>query len=179
MLVSKINSTNFKSIITDDFVKYTEREEAIKNDIITKLKRPYPKDSQGRNYNQYLKEEKNVDVYLTKERGNPDSVKVVGLWRAKIEDNKIKNPGDDYYVGEYHSFNFNPDDVLEGKKNFIKSTLASFLGIGLPLALIVLCFFGVSKSVEQTKEMPKKIIQMKDSIVDSLKVTKLGEKIIK
>ena len=115
MLINRIHSTNFKAIYEDKNYMTTSNDSRVKNDIINKLHRPYPSDTKKRNYKNYLKEEKNIDILLKKEKNYP--ITVIAVKGAKANGDKIVDYKSQFKVGDYYIRNFNPDDILEMEKH--------------------------------------------------------------
>ena len=104
---------------------------------------------------------------ISKNNNNPDVVKVYG----------VKKQSNLFFVGEYRTFNFNTNNIEIAKKEQIKENIYKTLKVaGIALMAITVALSGKylqKKTVE--KEIPQKIIQVKDSVADSLNTTNFGK----
>lgn len=176
MKINSIEQVNFKSLhVKDEW--FSERERMLADDISRKLLGRFKFDDEKcRTWNEWLKKEKGIDIFVKRANDTQDMLTVFGLKNVKDFDYKLK--GKDFFVvGNYHTTDFDPQDVLTAYKN---EKIAKTLGYVFPAALLAaICIFGglfcksLIKNQEINKELPQKIYQMKDSIVDTLKTTKI------
>lgn len=176
MKINSIEQVNFKSLYVKD-ERFNERERMLADDISRKLLGSFKLDDEKcQTWNEWLKKEKGIDIFVKRAIDTQDMLTVFGLKNVKDFDNQLK--GKDFFVvGNYHTTDFDPQDVLTAHKN---EKIAKTLGFAFPAGLLgVICILGglfcnsLIKQPEIKKELPQKIYQMKDSIVDTLKMTKI------
>lgn len=172
MLINKIQSTNFKAIYEDNNYMITSNDNKIKNDIINKLRRPFPNDKKKRDYVKYLKEEKDIDILLTKEKTLP--ITVIAVKDAKANGDKIVDYKNQFKVGDYYIRNFNPDDILEADRNqkqFKIMKIVSYLLMAITAGLLLIN--GINRhNIKQSMLEAEKMLEMKSGISDTLKIIK-------
>ena len=87
-----------------------------------------------------------------------------------------------FVVGNYHTTDFKPEDILKAYKED-KTSFGCALGAMILIGLGCVGAFWLHKTSLENyrlkKEIPQKVIQMKDCIVDSLNVARFGENIKK
>ena len=178
MKTGNIQQINFKSVYTKDN-HFSERERELEHDISGKLLgKVKPGDKQCRTWNEWLKKEKGIDVFIKRTPGTFDMLTVFGVKNVKNFDDaeKMKNF---FVVGNYHTKDFEPEDIMTAYKRD-KNTNRFSIG-----AITILCLGLIGglidafseKKIENFKEPPHKVIQMKDSLAtDTLKMTKLIKK---
>lgn len=175
MKINSIEQVNFKSLhVKDEW--FNERERMLADDISRKLLGRFKFDDEKcRTWNEWLKKEKGIDIFVKRANDTQDMLTVFGLKNVKDFDNELK--GKDFFVvGNYHTTDFDPQDVLTAHKD---EKIAKTIGYVFPAALLAACIFSglfyksLIKNHEVNKELPQKIYQMKDSIVDTLKMTKI------
>ena len=177
MKMDSIKQVNFKSLfIKDD--RFNERERKLADDISKKiLVTTKPGDEKSRTWNEWLRQEKEIDVFVKRTPDTFDMLTVYGVKKAKNFDDAEKMK-DFFFVGDYYTTDFEPEDIIDAYKS---DRGIKIFSIGI-LALVCLGLIGgiiVSareKSAEIFKEMPEKTIQIKDSIADTLKITNLIKK---
>ena len=176
MKINSIEQVNFKSLYIKD-ERFNERERMLADDISRKLLGSFKLDDEKcRTWNEWLKKEKGIDIFVKRANDTQDMLTVFGLINVKDFDNELK--GKDFFVvGNYHTTDFDPQDVLTADKN---EKIAKTIGYVFPAALLAaICILGglfcksLIKNHEVNKEPSQKIYQMKDSIVDTLKMTKI------
>ena len=177
MKINSIRQINFKSVyIKDDH--FNEREHKLADDISGKLLNQIKTgDTKSRTWNEWLKEEKGFDVFIKRTPNTFDMLTVFGVKKAKnYEDaEKMKNF---FVVGDYYTTDFEPEDVIEAYK---QDKGANLVSIG---ALLLVClgiiggaiYTSREKDSKIFKEIPQKVIELKDSIADTLKITNLIKK---
>ena len=174
MLINKIQSTNFKAIYEDKNYVETTYDARIKNDIRNKLYRPYPDDVKKRNYIDYLKEEKGIDILLTKDKKYSLAITVSGVKNAKSYNDKLIDCRNNFKVGNYYIRNFNPDDILEADRNqkqFKIMKIASYLLLAITAGLLLIN--GINRhNIKQSMLEAEKMLEMKSGIPDTLKIIK-------
>lgn len=181
MKIDSINQVNFKAVyIKDD--GFNSREQELANYISGRLLGGRKSgDKKSRNWNEWLKEEKGIDVFVKRAKNTCDMLTVFGVKNAKDFD-EAKKLRNFFVVGNYHTTDFEPEDVMEAHKDEKRSNAIAFG----TLIFAGVCFLGailgnalLVKKPVVNKEVPEKVIQMKDSIADSLKIFKLNDKIKK
>ena len=174
MLINKINTTNFKAIYEDKNYISSSNDNRIKSDITNKLYRPYPNDAKKRNYVDYLKEEKDIDILLKKEMFHPIAITVMGVKNAKNNGDKIVDCKSQFKVGDYFIRNFNPDDVLEVEKQ--QKQLDAMKILSYVLLVLTAILFAVNLKYRHDFNKlgyeTEMIIEKKNAIPDSLKFIK-------
>ena len=182
MKISSIEQVNFKSLYIKD-ERFNERECKLADDISEKLLGKYPPfDTKVRNWNKWLKDEKGIDILVKRTKGTQDMLTVFGVKNVKNFDDASKMK-DFFVVGNYHTTDFKPEDVIEAYKS---EKISNAVGRVFPAVLVGIIFLlgtlfckTFLRNSEINKEIPQKVIQMKDSVADSIKITKFGEKVIK
>ena len=176
MKINSIEQVNFKSLyIKDEW--FNERERMLADDISRKLLGRFKFDDEKcRTWNEWLKKEKGIDVFVKRSKDTQDMLTVFGVKNVKDFDD-ISKMKDFFVVGNYHTTDFDPQDVLTAHKN---EKIAKTIGYVFSATLLaVICIFGglfcksLIKNHEVNKELPQKIYQMQGSIVDTLKTTKI------
>ena len=181
MKINSIEQVNFKSIYIQAN-GFNERECMLADDIAKKLLGNLKIDDEKcRTWNQWLKEEKGIDVLVKRNRYTQDKLTVFGVKKVKNFDDASKMK-DFFVVGNYHTTDFKPEDVLKAYRED-KMTFGCALGT---IALLGLCCIGAFwlhrtnvKNHRLNKEIPQKVIQIKDGIVDSLNIARFNENIKK
>ena len=179
MKIDNVKQVNFKSLyIKDDW--FNERERMLADEISRKLLGRFKFDDEKcRTWNEWLKDEKGIDVFVKRTKDSQDMLTVFGLKNVKDFDYELK--GKDFFlVGNYHTIDFEPEHVLNAYKEdrqFNGCAIGTLVLLGLGCIGAFLYHVSSLKNNRINKEIPAKVIQMKDSIADTLKITKLGEKI--
>ena len=138
-------------------------------------------DEKRRTWNEWLKKEKGIDIFVKRAKNTQDKLTVFGVKNVKDFDDasKMKNF---FVVGNYHTTDFKPEDILRAYKED-KTSFGCAIGAMILIGLgCVGAFWLHGTNLEKhrlKKEIPQKVIQMKVSIVDSLNVAKFGENIKK
>ena len=177
MRIDSIKQVNFRSLfIKDD--RFNERERKLADNISEKLLgTTKPGDKKSRTWNEWLRQEKEIDVFVKRTPDTFDMLTVYGVKKAKNFDDAEKMK-DFFFVGDYYTTDFEPEDIMLAYKQERGANLVS----AVFLALVCLGIIGgtiasaLEKKQEIIKEIPKKVIQMKDSIADTLKITNLIKK---
>lgn len=181
MKIDNIKQPSFKAVyIKDD--RFNSREKELANYISGRLLGSRKSgDEKARTWNEWLKEEKGIDVFVKRAKDTQDMLTVFGLKNVKDFDNKLE--GKDFFlVGNYHTRDFEPEHVLNAHKEdkqFNGCAIGTLVLLGLGCIGAFLYHVSSLKNYRVNKEIPAKVIQMKDSIADSLKITKIGKNIIK
>ena len=170
MQINKINQLNFMAIHRNIYCKFNEKELVIVNDIEKKLNQINPKDKQKRSYVNYLKEEKGIDIFLTKEKSVPNTVHVMGVKGLEEPIGNRLSYEDEFIVGEYFKPDFQSKDVIRASKNELMELLwAGVLLLGLSSTIVLTHTMNKGATIGKAKEVPQKVISMKDKLVDSIK----------
>ena len=170
MQINKINQTSFMAIHRDSSCKFNEKELVIVGDIEKKLNQINPKDKQKRSYVNYLKEEKGIDIFITKEKAVPNTVQVMGLKGLEESTGDRLLYEDEFIVGEYFKPDFQAKDVISASKNELKELLwAGLLLLGLSSMIALSHSINKGTTIGKAKEVPQKVINIKDKLADSLK----------
>ena len=181
MKINSVEQVRFKSVYVQDH-RFNERERMLADDIEKKLLCNFKLDDEKRRtWNEWLKKEKGIDIFVKRAKNTQDKLTVFGVKNVKDFDDasKMKNF---FVVGNYHTTDFKPEDILRAYKED-KTSFGCALGALILIGLgCVGAFWLLGTNLEKhrlKKEIPQKVIQMKDSIVDSLNVARFGENIKK
>ncbi|MBR2431254.1 hypothetical protein IKB17_07330 [bacterium] len=179
MKINSAEQVNFKSVYVQER-RFNERERMLADDIEKKLLGNFKLDDEKhRTWNEWLKKEKGIDIFVKRAKDTQDKLTVFGVKNVKDFDDasKMKNF---FVVGNYHTTDFKPEDVMEAYKS---EKIANAIGyvFSVVLAGIILLFgtlFGKTllSNQEINKEIPQKVIHIKDSIADSMKIAKFIKK---
>lgn len=165
MLVSKINSTNFKAVRSDirTNTNSTVRQNIIKNSIEKKLNRPYPNDSKNRSYAEFLEEEHGLDIIISSAKEGSFSPVMVTAekWRSKNNES--------FVVGEYNSQRFKPEDVLNAHKEYKFSKGISLFAFLATAAAFTFLLISGHKMNSLEKGFQQKAIELTEKLPDTLK----------
>ena len=115
MKVDGIKQPSFKAVYIKD-ERFNSREKELANYISKKMCDFNLNDEKCRTWNEWLKDEKGIDVFVKRAKDTQDMLTVFGLKNVKDFDNNLK--GKDFFVvGNYHTTDFDPQDVLTAHKN--------------------------------------------------------------
>ena len=181
MQVNNINPMNFRAVYRDSSCKFNSKEQAIANDIESKLNQINPKDKKGRTYANYFKDKEGVDILITKEKVKSNAVDVIGIdgLNGQLEKTLVSfdelDYDDEFVIGEYDSCDFKPQDVKRACNSETKEflwVLACIFSMASLLGLI----FSISKGGNNicVKEVPQKVIEVKENLADTLKKVDFG-----
>ena len=115
MNVNSVNQVSFKALYVKDN-RFNERERQIADDISEKLLgKSKPNDTKNRTWNEWLKKEKGIDVCVKRTPDTSDMLTVFGVKNVKDFD-ALEKMKDFFIVGNYHTMDFEPTDVMDAYK---------------------------------------------------------------